>query len=227
MPFRPPPSAFDHRTAEAWLSPGRSIRLILLLTTTGRKNGSPRLTPLQYEQVDGMYHIGPARGSKADWFRNILADRHVRVQIKTRKFAASAEPITSRGALPIYRVAPAPPPSHAGDDPQVGGLPSNPSRLELQDYARRLALATSSGFGACPPRIVTAWRQRARQSCESSRKRSSGGWGRAGTSMPARTDLLAKMAVWDNRVLPSPCGAISNCSQALPGTFISARSSSR
>ena len=28
-------------------------RLVLLLTTTGRKSGLPRVTPLQYEEVNG------------------------------------------------------------------------------------------------------------------------------------------------------------------------------
>ena len=68
--------------------------LVLLLTTTGRKSGLPRDTPLQYEQVDGDYFIASARGTKADWFKNILADPQVHVQIKGQEFDALAEPIT-------------------------------------------------------------------------------------------------------------------------------------
>ena len=69
-------------------------RLVLLLTTTGRKSGQPRITPLQYEEVDGAYYVASARGSEADWFRNIQACPHVHVQISDDEFDATAEPIT-------------------------------------------------------------------------------------------------------------------------------------
>ena len=54
----------------------------------------PRVTPLQYEQVDGDYYIASARGAQADWFKNILADPKVHVQIKKQEFDALAEPVT-------------------------------------------------------------------------------------------------------------------------------------
>ena len=50
-------------------------RFVLLLTTIGRKSGLPRATPLQYEEVDGQYRIASARGTEADWYRNILANQ--------------------------------------------------------------------------------------------------------------------------------------------------------
>ena len=37
-------------------------KIILLLTTTGRKSGLKRITPLQYEEIDGKYYLGSARG---------------------------------------------------------------------------------------------------------------------------------------------------------------------
>lgn len=70
------------------------MRVVLLLTTTGRKSGMPRTTPLQYEEVDGDYWIASARGMEADWFKNILAVPDVRVQIRDREFDAVAEPVT-------------------------------------------------------------------------------------------------------------------------------------
>jgi deazaflavin-dependent oxidoreductase (nitroreductase family) len=69
-------------------------RMVLLLTTTGRKSGQPRLTPLQFEQVDGDLYIASARGQRADWFKNILADPNVHVQLGKREFNAIAEPVT-------------------------------------------------------------------------------------------------------------------------------------
>jgi deazaflavin-dependent oxidoreductase (nitroreductase family) len=69
-------------------------RVVLLLTTIGRKSGLPRVTPLQFEEVDGDYYIASARGQSADWFKNICANPNVHVQICERKFDAIAEPVT-------------------------------------------------------------------------------------------------------------------------------------
>jgi deazaflavin-dependent oxidoreductase (nitroreductase family) len=66
-------------------------RIILLLTTTGRKSGLKRVTPLQYEEIDGKYYLGAARGLKADWVRNIQANPNVEVRVKNCHFIGSAE----------------------------------------------------------------------------------------------------------------------------------------
>ncbi|HVP20429.1 MAG TPA: nitroreductase/quinone reductase family protein [Anaerolineaceae bacterium] len=68
-------------------------RTVLLLTTVGRKSGLPRVTPLQFEEVDGDYYIASARGREADWFKNIQANPNVHVQIREREFDAVAEPV--------------------------------------------------------------------------------------------------------------------------------------
>ncbi len=69
-------------------------RFILLLTHTGRKSGTRYVTLLQYEKIDGAYWVGAGRGFKADWFRNILADPHVHVQVERCEFDCVAEPVT-------------------------------------------------------------------------------------------------------------------------------------
>jgi len=69
-------------------------RLVLLLTTMGRRSGLPRVTPLQFEEIDDAYYVGSARGAHADWFRNIVAHPQVEVQIQQKRFGAMAEPIT-------------------------------------------------------------------------------------------------------------------------------------
>jgi deazaflavin-dependent oxidoreductase (nitroreductase family) len=66
---------------------------ILILTTTGRKSGLPRQTPLQYEFIDGVYYAGSMRGDKADWYRNILADPRVLLKVGERQYPALAEAI--------------------------------------------------------------------------------------------------------------------------------------
>ncbi len=66
-------------------------RIILLLTTTGRKSGMKRVTPLQYELIGSDYYVGAARGLIADWVRNIQTDPHVEVRVGARHFSANAE----------------------------------------------------------------------------------------------------------------------------------------
>jgi len=66
-------------------------RFILLLTTTGRRSGKKRVTPLQYERIGCDYYVGAARGMKADWVRNIQSNPHVEVRVGAKHFSANAE----------------------------------------------------------------------------------------------------------------------------------------
>ena len=72
----------------------RMSHLVLLLTTTGRKSGLPRLTPLQYEEINGVYYVASARGTAADWYRNLEANPNVEVEIQGEQTKALAETIT-------------------------------------------------------------------------------------------------------------------------------------
>ena len=84
----------NRRMATQVIGRGRGPRgVVLLLTTIGRKSGLPRVTPLQYEEDQGVIYVAAARGPHADWFRNIQADPHVKVQIADREFEGLAEPI--------------------------------------------------------------------------------------------------------------------------------------
>ncbi|MCV2393694.1 nitroreductase family deazaflavin-dependent oxidoreductase [Actinotalea sp. M2MS4P-6] len=68
-------------------------RVVLVLTTTGRRSGLPRATPLQYERTDEGYVVASARGEQADWFRNAVADPHVTVQVRGRAQSGMARPV--------------------------------------------------------------------------------------------------------------------------------------
>lgn len=68
--------------------------LVLLLVTTGNRTGLKRVTPLQYEEIDGRYYVAAVRGTAAHWYRNLLADPHVEVRVKNRHFRARAEILT-------------------------------------------------------------------------------------------------------------------------------------
>jgi deazaflavin-dependent oxidoreductase (nitroreductase family) len=71
--------------------PGR--RLILLLTTTGRISGKPRITPLQYELIDGIRWVGSGWGKDADWLKNVRLAPSVNVQVGGDRYSARAEMI--------------------------------------------------------------------------------------------------------------------------------------
>jgi deazaflavin-dependent oxidoreductase (nitroreductase family) len=70
-------------------------KFILLLKTHGRKTGLNRVTPLQYEIVEGAVYVASARGMQADWVRNILANPQVSVRLRNLEYQAEAEVITS------------------------------------------------------------------------------------------------------------------------------------
>jgi deazaflavin-dependent oxidoreductase (nitroreductase family) len=61
---------------------------VLLLTTTGRKTGKPRTTPLLYARVgDGYVVIASKGGAEHDplWFRNLQATPRAEVQVGRKK----------------------------------------------------------------------------------------------------------------------------------------------
>ncbi len=69
-------------------------KLVLLLTTLGRKSGLPRVTPLQYEAFEGIIYIGSARGTRADWYRNLSVHPEVTLQIGDETLVGEARCLT-------------------------------------------------------------------------------------------------------------------------------------
>jgi deazaflavin-dependent oxidoreductase (nitroreductase family) len=80
--------------------PGK--RLILLLTTTGRNSGEPRVTPLQYELIDGIRWVGSGWGKDADWLKNVRRDPHVTVQVGGDRYQALTELIEDPAHVTDY-----------------------------------------------------------------------------------------------------------------------------
>lgn len=68
---------------------------VLLLTTTGRKTGKKRTTPLGYFVEDGAYVI-IASGGGSDrhpaWFHNLKSNPQVTIQVGSKQMTAVAEP---------------------------------------------------------------------------------------------------------------------------------------
>jgi len=78
-------------------------KFVLLLTTTGRKTGKKRYTPLEYlyDMEKDCYRIAVGWGGKTDWYRNIQVNPKVHVQVGCRKFDAVAE-IASNNEVAEY-----------------------------------------------------------------------------------------------------------------------------
>ncbi|MDA7784680.1 nitroreductase family deazaflavin-dependent oxidoreductase [Pseudomonadales bacterium] len=69
----------------------------LLLTTTGRKSGEPRMLPLIYGKHGDDVVIIASKGGHADhpsWYINLHANPAVKVQVAADKFSATAITIT-------------------------------------------------------------------------------------------------------------------------------------
>lgn len=117
-------------------------RIILLLTTTGRNTGLKRITPLQYEEIDGKYYLGSARGLKADWVRNIQADSNVTIRVKSLNFQGQAEVVTDPARFADFiEVRLQRHPLMVGTIMQKAhGLPKQPSREQLEALAENEAL---------------------------------------------------------------------------------------
>ena len=115
--------------------------VILLLTTIGRKSGKPRVTPLQYEEIDGMIYLGSALGQKAEWVRNIQANPKVEVRVKSQSFSGLAKAISDPTLIANFleeRLRRHP--RMIGAMLRAEGIRMPPERSDLEQYATHLTL---------------------------------------------------------------------------------------
>jgi deazaflavin-dependent oxidoreductase (nitroreductase family) len=116
-------------------------KFVLLLTTTGRKSGLPRITPLQYEYIDGKYYLGAALGLQADWVKNIQNNPKVQIQVKSKRIAGQAEVISDVVQIVdflAYRYEKHP--RMLAAMLRQEGISIPPTRAELETYAGELVL---------------------------------------------------------------------------------------
>ncbi len=113
-------------------------RIILLLETTGRRSGKKRVTPLQYEKIGDDYYVGAARGTKADWVRNIQSYPQVEVRVGAKQFHGMAEVVTdpSRFADFVEIRLQRHPRMIGLIMEKAHGLPRHPSREQLEELGR-------------------------------------------------------------------------------------------
>jgi len=71
-------------------------RDLLLLTTTGRKSGREHTTPMVYTRNGDRLLIYASKGGAPDhpdWFKNLVANPRVTVEVGTDRFEATATPL--------------------------------------------------------------------------------------------------------------------------------------
>ena len=81
---------------------------ILLLTTTGRTSGEQRTTPLIYEHAgDRLVIVASKGGSPEDpgWYRNLVKDPQVELQVKGDVFPAHARTATGDEREELWELA--------------------------------------------------------------------------------------------------------------------------
>ena len=80
-----------YRTSRGKIWKNMSGMPVLLLTTTGRKSGQPRTTPVVYLRDDDDYLIAASKGGSAShpaWYFNLEATPEVRVEVGDQTFTA-------------------------------------------------------------------------------------------------------------------------------------------
>ncbi len=79
----------------------------LLLTTTGKRSGEPRVAPLIYQPYGDAYLVVASKGGADEppaWYVNLQADPDVQVQIGAERFSARARTATSEERRAMWPV---------------------------------------------------------------------------------------------------------------------------
>jgi deazaflavin-dependent oxidoreductase (nitroreductase family) len=114
---------------------------VLVLTTMGRRSGQPRLTPLQYEEVDEVYYVVSARGVRADWYCNLIANPKVDVQVGDKHFSTAAKLMTDPGEIADFlEIRLKRHPHFMSAMLRLEGLPRKYTRADLEKFSNRLAI---------------------------------------------------------------------------------------
>jgi deazaflavin-dependent oxidoreductase (nitroreductase family) len=78
---------------------------VLVLATTGRRTGQPRRNCLIYGRSGDEFVVVASKGGADDdpaWFKNLLADASVGVQVGTRRFTARARVASAAEREPLW-----------------------------------------------------------------------------------------------------------------------------
>jgi deazaflavin-dependent oxidoreductase (nitroreductase family) len=81
---------------------------VLILTTTGRRSGQPRSTPLIYGRDAENYVVVASKGGadeQPSWYLNLTAQPEVEVQVLADRFTARARTATAEEKPELWRAA--------------------------------------------------------------------------------------------------------------------------
>jgi deazaflavin-dependent oxidoreductase (nitroreductase family) len=90
--------------------PGRPDTTVpsLLLPTIGRKSGQKFIFPLYYGETGGSFFVVASKGGAPEhpgWYRNLLADPEVEIQVGTAKMKARARTATGEERARLWQKA--------------------------------------------------------------------------------------------------------------------------
>jgi deazaflavin-dependent oxidoreductase (nitroreductase family) len=95
----------EFRANEGRVGGGFKGAPLLLLHTTGRRTGEGRVNPMMYLLLDGRMFVFASKGgapTNPDWYRNLVANPQVTVEVGTETFPARAEVVTGEDRDHIY-----------------------------------------------------------------------------------------------------------------------------
>ncbi len=134
-------------------------RIILILTTTGRRSGLPRQAGLEYHKMNGKKYAVSAFGTRSEWYRNILADPYITIQSADGTERAVARRVSDdQELLDVFRVfMRRDPPITRWYLRSLGIQPESQSILENKDRIHLLRFDPTSE--AAPPglEVDLAW----------------------------------------------------------------------
>ncbi len=79
----------------------------LILTTTGRRSGEQRSIPLIFGEDNGRYVVVASRGGAPEhpaWYRNLVEQPAVEVQVRADKFTAHARTATQEEKPALWKL---------------------------------------------------------------------------------------------------------------------------
>lgn len=108
-------------------------RTLLLLSHTGAKTGATRTTPLAYRREGDRIFVFASKGgspSHPDWYRNLVADPAVTIELGDDRFEAMAVEVTGPERDAIYE-------RQSADWPAFGDYQrDNPRRIPVIELVR-------------------------------------------------------------------------------------------
>lgn len=123
-------------------------KYVLLLTTTGRKTGKPRVTALEYthDGADDCYFVTSGWGERSQWLRNLRANPKVHVRVINREFDCVAESTPDDRAIQLIAGYNRRHPNAERMWERCTGVPFDGLEAGLREIARRCPTLTLRPF---------------------------------------------------------------------------------